>query len=189
MALAPRVIAFGSARWLNSAFEAQHTGLGAVAGLRVAVVRQPMAAQLTGPHVRIISTDGTRREGRLLSLGATEVAIDQRGGTITIPLQKVARVEKATHRVRNGAVWGAIGGFVLGYLASCGGGDEHHCWPEAGALFAGIGAAAGAATGAFENRSNRERDVLYAAPASTASIDIRPSLSPRHARLDVAMRF
>jgi hypothetical protein len=184
VAIAPRVAAFVAGRITPS--------LGAVGGVRVALRTRAAAAQQNqppGPRVRVIGADRSRREGDLVSLGSSEVVILQDGRNVSIPLTGVRRVEKVTHRVRNGAIWGAIGGYVIGYVASCGGGDEEDCWPEIGAMVAGMGAAAGAATGAFENMANRERDVLYDARGSSASLNVAPILSPRRTGVALSVRW
>jgi hypothetical protein len=167
---------------LSTGLEAHDTGLGAIGGIRTALRSQSVSSRVdqpSRPKVRVIANTGVRREGYLVSLTDSEVVLEQQGQSLTIPLGEVRRVEKATHRVRNGLAWGAIGGYVIGYVASCGGGDEGHCWPEMGAMVAGIGAAAGAATGLFQNRSKRTQDSIYERPGTAASLTVAPLLSPR----------
>jgi hypothetical protein len=77
----------------------------------------------------------------------------------------------------------------MGYVASCGGGDEEDCWPEIGALVAGIGSGIGATAGAFGNRANRERDVIYQAPVSSAAWNVAPAISPRRAGVALSVRW
>ena len=89
--------------------------------------------------------------------------------------------------MRNGVLWGLIVGFAGGYLGSCGGGDEEDCWPEVGAVFAGIGAGTGALIGAGINRATAESRVLYSNPA--VSVSMAPHVLPSRAGLDLAVRF
>lgn len=102
-------------------------------------------------------------------------------------MNQVSRVERKTHNVRNGVLWSLVVGFAGGYLSSCGSGDEDDCWPEAGALFAGIGAGTGALIGAAVNRASAGSRVLYPAPSS--SISIAPRVSPSGAGVNVTVGF
>ena len=113
--------------------------------------------------------------------------IERDGQAQTIPLEQVTRIERKTHHVRNGVLWGLIVGFAGGYLGSCGQGDEEDCWPEIGALFAGIGAGTGALIGAGINRATAESRVLYSAPQST--ISVAPRVSPSRASVEMTFAF
>jgi hypothetical protein len=185
--IAPRLTAFGGARWLSTSLRAGDTGLGAVAGVRAALRASTPASSRHGPNVTVRLTDGVRRDGELISLTAAEVVIADEGRTQTFALNQVSRVERQTHNIRNGVLWGLVVGFAGGYLGSCGGGDEDDCWPEVGALFAGIGAGTGALIGAGVNRASAESRVLYPAPIS--SISIAPRVSPSRAGVDLTLRF
>lgn len=188
--LTRHLMAFGAARWLTTTLEAGNTGLGATGGFRAAFQPVPMpapGAHPRQPQVRVVSLRGVTREGRLVSLSSSDVVIVQQGQTLTLPLTDVRRVERATHRVRNGAIWGAVIGFVAGYLGSCGGGDENDCWPEAGAMFAGIGAGTGAGIGAVLNRTSKGSRVLYPTPAATTSVT--PRIAASAASMELTIRF
>lgn len=181
---APRLTAFGGARWLTTSLEAGDTGLGAIAGIRAALTASPSQKPApSGPEVRVRMASGRQRTGKLVSLTSSEVVLVNRGETQTFPLDQVSHVERTTHHVRNGILVGLIGGFIGGYLASCGGGDEEDCWPEVGALFAGIGAGAGAAIGASLNASTAASRILYLSPKPTASV------APSRASVNLAFLF
>jgi hypothetical protein len=159
-----------------------------VGGIRVSV--RPAVSQETRPSgaaARVRLSNGVRREGELVSLTASDVVITREGQTQTFPLDQVSRVDRTTHNVRNGVLWGLLLGFAGGYLSSCGSGDEEDCWPEAGALFAGIGAGTGALIGAGMNRASAENRVLYSAPRSTVSV--APRVSPSRTSLETTVRF
>jgi hypothetical protein len=185
--IAPRLTAFGGARWLTTSLRAGDTGLGAVAGVRAAFRASASEPPRRGPDVAVALSGGARRQGELISLTAAEVVIADEGRTQTFPLNRVSRVERKTHNVRNGVLWGLVVGFAGGYLGSCGGGDEEDCWPEVGALFAGIGAGTGALIGAGVNRASAASRILYPAPVS--SISSAPRVSPSGAGLSVTVGF
>jgi hypothetical protein len=186
--IAPRLTAFGSARWLTTSLEAGDTGLGALGGIRVALRDQETAdSRPGGPAVRVRFIGGDPREGELVSLTSSDVVIARDGQTQTFPLDQVSRVERTTHHVRNGVLWGLVLGFAGGYFGSCGGGDEEDCWPEVGALFAGIGAGTGALIGAGINRATAESRVLYSNPA--ASVSMAPRVSPSRAGVELTVAF
>lgn len=185
--LAARLSAFGAARWIT----AGDSGIGAFGGLRVPIAPAPAAAQVappSGPKVRVVGLDGSRHDGRLVTLGQSEVSLVEDEEVLTIPLRDVRSVRKVTHRVRDGVIWGAIAGFVAGYFASCGGGDEEDCWPEFGAMIAGPGAAAGAFLGATMNVTHQRSDLLYPAPNSPTAT-ISPIVTPRRAGAALSVRW
>ena len=174
--IAPRLIAFGGARWLTTSLQAGDTGLGALAGIRAALRAAVRESRRRAPMVQVRLLNGGRRTGELVSISPSEVVLRETGATNSFPLDKVSRVERKTHHVRTGVLWGLAAGFVGGYLASCGGGDEEDCWPEVGALFAGIGAGAGALVGGAVNQATADRRLLYSNPA--LSVSIAPRVSP-----------
>jgi hypothetical protein len=122
-----------------------------------------------------------------VSFSSSEVVVMEEGRTQTFPLDQVSRIERRTHHVRNGVLWGLILGFAGGYIGSCGGGDEEDCWPEVGALFAGVGAGTGALIGAGVNRATAESRVLYSTQES--AVFATPLLVPRGAGVAVALSF
>jgi hypothetical protein len=178
--------AFAAARWIT----AGDAGIGGFGGLRVAVAPAPTSARPPvprGPLVQIVGSDGGRRQGHLVSLDSSEVAFLEQDRVVSILLQDVRTVQKSAHRVRNGILWGAIGGFVGGYFASCGGGDEKDCWREFGAMMAGPGAVAGAAIGAVMNVTHSGTDLLYS--ASRSGKRLTPIVAPGYAGVGMALRF
>jgi outer membrane lipoprotein SlyB len=82
---------------------------------------------------------------------------------------RVVTVETVHKTARRAAIIGAIAGFVGGYLGSCGGGDEGTCWPEIGALFAGIGAGGGALVGAAYDHARASQHVIYSRGAGSGA--------------------
>jgi hypothetical protein len=128
------------------------------------------------PEVHVTLASGERHRGRLIALSSSQVVLRQAGGEVTFRLAEVRRVERVTHRVRNAVLIGALAGYVGGYLASCGSGDEEDCWPEIGLLVAGIGAGAGAIAGLGMNASARRegREVIYVAPGQGAALAVAP---------------
>lgn len=166
-------------------------GVTSYGGVRVAITTRP-AVPLTGPVVRVRSTDGSEYHGRLVSLTTSEVVIKQSGRSVVLPIGDVQRVEKASHRIRNGMITGAILGYVAGYFLSCGSGDEEDCWPEVGLLVAGIGTGAGALLGWSSNQhaAHDGRDVLYAGSGhAPASLQLAPLVSPRRAGIGMLLRW
>ncbi len=182
--IAPRLSAFGGLRWLTA--NTGDTGLGALGGIRAALQASPVQPQ-RAPTVRVSLASGGRRIGKLVSFSSSEVVVMEEGRTQTFPLDQVSRIERRTHHVRNGVLWGLILGFAGGYLGSCGGGDEEDCWPEVGALFAGVGAGTGALIGAGINLATAESRVLYSTQES--AVFAIPLLVPRGAGVAVALSF
>ena len=81
---------------------------------------------------------------RFVSIDAAGLTADKSGHNEMYSLDRLTTVETVHHTAHRAAIIGAIAGFVGGYVGSCGSGDEEDCWPEIGALFAGIGAGSGA---------------------------------------------
>ena len=145
-------------------------------------------AKLRGKQVRVTFADGVRTQMRFVSIDAVGLTAETRGQGNTYSLDRIATVETVHHTARRAAIIGAIAGFVGGYLGSCGGGDEEDCWPEIGALFAGIGAGSGALIGAAYDSVNASRHVIYSgAPNRVASL--MPLITHRGGGLGVAFSF
>jgi hypothetical protein len=145
-------------------------------------------AKLSGADVRVTLFNGARPRGRFMSLTSTEIVVRQKAGEeVRYPLDQVLRVDEVRHTARKAAIIAAVSGFVAGYLLSCGGGDEEDCWPEVGAMFAGIGAGAGGLIGAAWDHSHAAAHVIYA--ASPSSVRLAPLVSPRGAGVGLAVRF
>jgi hypothetical protein len=120
------------------------------------------------PDVRVVLGTGLEVRGQLRALSPTAVELrDTKGAATVVPLADVRRIERVTHRVRSGVLIGLAAGYAIGYLGSCGSGDENDCWPEIGLMVGGAGAGAGALIGMIMNRNaaNDGRDVIYLAPA------------------------
>ena len=165
-------------------------GVTTYGGVRVAVTTRPRG--VTSQTVRVREQGGRVQQGVLVSLTASEVVIERRGERVTLPLSGVRRVEKVTHRVRNITIASAILGYVGGYFASCGGGDEEDCWPEIGLMVAGMSAGTGAIVGWAINRgaARSGRDVLYTAPSRTPiAMTVAPVLSPTRAGVGMTVRW
>jgi hypothetical protein len=72
----------------------------------------------SGKTVRVTEADGTTRTGRLVSLTAAGVALQDKDQDMTVPLSRVRKVEKVAHGVRWGVIGGAAAGAVYGYGGS-----------------------------------------------------------------------
>jgi hypothetical protein len=170
--LTPRLVGFGALR-IDDGLTV-HGGATVVIARR-AVPREVVPAVARGsvdlsaeqPDVRVILASGLESRGRLVSLSATALEVRGRNGLTSISLADVRRVDRVTHRVRNGVLIGLAAGYAIGYLGSCGSGDENDCWPEIGLMVGGAGAGTGALIGMIMNRSAAHdgRDVIYLAPA------------------------
>jgi hypothetical protein len=170
--LTPRLFGFGALR-IDDGLTV-HGGATVVVTRRTvprggipAVARGSVDLNAEQPDVRVILASGLESRGQLISMSATAVQLRSRSGTAAIPLADVRGIERVTHRVRNGALIGLAAGFAIGYLGSCGSGDEEDCWPEIGLMVGGAGAGAGALIGMIMNRNaaNDGRDMIYLAPA------------------------
>lgn len=145
-------------------------------------------ADLRGKQIRVTFVDGVRTQMRFVSIDAAGLTAETRGHNEMYSLDRLATVETVHHTARRAAIIGAIAGFVGGYVGSCGSGDEEDCWPEVGALFAGIGAGSGALIGAAYDAAKASRHVIYAgAPNRGASL--MPLITQRGGGVGVAVRF
>ena len=125
------------------------------------------------PTVRVISTTGVLREGRLVELTPSEAVLLQNGLIVRLPLNDVRRIDKATHGVRTGVLAGAIGGLTLGMAVSCASkGADGGCSPEMGAMFTALGAGIGTAAGILYDDARRSSNVLYAAPGLVKTVNL-----------------
>ncbi len=135
--------------------------------------------------MRVTLSDGQKRVGRLVDLTPSEVAIVERGSTVTLALDQVRRVETVSHHARTGTLVGAAwAGFVWITVAatrdSCADCEDG---PHAATMMTPIALGAGAGIGALINAATRNRHVLYQAPPSKPVVDVKPSLSPERAAL------
>jgi hypothetical protein len=145
-------------------------------------------AELRGKQVRVTFADGVRTQMRFVSIEAVGLTARNGGRNEIYSLDRIARVETVHHTARRAAIIGAIAGFVGGYLGSCGGGDEEDCWPEVGALFAGIGAGTGALIGAGYDAMTAPRHVIYAG-GRNRSASLTPLITHRGGGVGVAVSF
>lgn len=67
--------------------------------------------------VRITSVSGIRLDGALAAIHEGQVEILTKGGTRTIPLDSIIRIERHGDSLKDGFIAGAIAGGVLGFLA------------------------------------------------------------------------
>jgi hypothetical protein len=140
------------------------------------------ASQLLNRDVWI-TAGGARVRGRVSSLSDTGLVLISRGAPTTIPYSGIVKVEKTTHRVRNGALLGLGAGAGLGLLtgaAQCSGcGSETSAYAvEFMIVFGGMGAGLGALTGGILNGAMKHSDVLYDSSRSKPTIALAPIISP-----------
>jgi hypothetical protein len=148
---------------------------------------QSTRASATPQEVRVISMNGAKRTGRLLSLGTEELTLLQGSHSLHLPLNEVRRVERVTHHAKKGTLIGVALGFALGFVLCTGcEGDESLDRHEFGLIVAGIGAGLGANIGAGLDRS-RAAIPLYVAPVVSPGVHVQPSFGPRGARLDLTL--
>ena len=129
-----------------------------------------------------ISADGARVRGRVMSLDPTSLVLVEDGVPTTIPYKSIVRIEKSTHRLRNGALIGLASGAGLGAWAAAAYCAEGYCTSGevigVTLFYGGLGAAAGVGIGAIVNAAKKNGDVLYDARRSTTTMSIAPILSP-----------
>jgi hypothetical protein len=118
--------------------------------------------QLEGARVRVTLASGIRRHGDFVAIDDTSVVVRDKLVDMRYALNDVLMVETAHHKARNGAIVGAIAGFLLGYVASCALDDGSGCYPEFGAALAGFGAGAGGLAGALSDWRTANSHVIYA---------------------------
>ena len=148
------------------------------------------ASQLQGKNVWI-TADGARVRGRVTSLSPTGLVLVEDGAPTTIPYAKIVRVEKSSHRLRNGTLIGLVAGAAvgLGAVAGCGWEDCEEGIIILPAFFTGIGAAAGVGFGAIVNAAQKSGDVLYDARRRTTTMALSPILSPTRKGLAFSMTW
>jgi hypothetical protein len=154
--------------------------------------------RFVGQEVRVTGTDGSTVAGRLVSISANEVVYTRQGLEVSVPLDRVERVERVSRGVKKGALVGLATGAALGLLATCDtGGDDcpnKHAWvPVAMMIEGGIGAAVGAGIGAIVNRAHKSGNQLYSR-ASPPTVAVTPLLgvdrqSGARAGLAVGLQF
>jgi hypothetical protein len=120
------------------------------------------AQRVTGRHLIITTMSGQRFEGTVI-VSPTGLETAGKAGS-SVPFGQIARIEKPTYRMRQGAWLGAAAGATLGIVVACA--NDRYCgeegaWLAGGLFFGGIGAGAGAAIGAALNHAHKNDDVLY----------------------------
>ncbi|HEX5069909.1 MAG TPA: hypothetical protein VFV78_06800 [Vicinamibacterales bacterium] len=129
------------------------------------------ADRVNGKRLLVTMADGRVFDGRFES---TPAGLLTESGAM-LSSNKIARIEKVTHRVRNGLLGGLVPGIAIGALAYAGS-CEDQCSTAAlfvtPAISAGIGAAIGAAMNATRGRS----DVLFNANSAkkTTTVSVAP---------------
>jgi hypothetical protein len=197
--VAPRLTTFGEARWRSDLRDGSRFGI--AGGLRAALSTRPPTEQKPvavgtrtarpGKEVRVTLSEGEKRSGRLVALTSSEVAIVERGTTVTLALDRVQRVEIVTHHARTGTLVGvAWAGYVWIAVAatrdSCADCEDG---PSVATAMTPIALGAGAGIGALINAATRNRHLLYQAPSSKPVVDVKPSLSPERAALMFDVRW
>jgi hypothetical protein len=71
------------------------------------------AQEAAPPLVRVLSIQEVVREGRLLSLTASEVVLLTDGIALTLPLDEVRRINRVTHGARIGFLAGTLAGLAV----------------------------------------------------------------------------
>jgi hypothetical protein len=122
------------------------------------------AAAIDGKNVKI-TADGVQREGRVASFSTTGLVLVEDGASVTIPFDKVMRVEKSTHHLRNGTLIGLAAGAGLGLAGMAGICSDEYCyasdWVLIPAFYGGLGAAAGVGIGAIVKAAKKHDNVIY----------------------------
>jgi hypothetical protein len=141
----------------------------AALGLAIITAQTQASAQPPAedaPHVRVLSTNGILREGRLLQLTSSDAVLLLDTQTVRLPLTEVRRITRVTHGARNGVLAGTLSGLGLGFWLTCAsrGQPEGGCSEIVALMFAGIGAGIGTAVGLLNEDARRSSNVMYAAP-------------------------
>ena len=140
-----------------------------------------------------ITADGARVRGRVTTLALTSLVLVEDGVATTIAYDKVVRVEKSTHRLRNGAWIGFASGAGLAALTGIALCAEDDCagWEPfvLAGYWGGLGAAAGVGIGAIVHAAKKSGDVLYDARRSTTTMSLAPILSPTRKGMAFSMTW
>lgn len=137
----------------------------------------PAFAQLVnGTTVHVTTADGAQRQGRVTSLTATGMSVDNR----PVLFSQITRVDKVSHRVRNFTLAGLATGVLIGSAAYASTDCEAPVDQGCGQIFgyAAIGTVAGVAVGAILNHTLRDRDVIYDGKRRTTTVGFAPIVSP-----------
>ena len=115
--------------------------------------------QLSGKKVRVTLASGIRRHADFVALNESSLVVRRKLVDTTYPLSDVLIVETVHHKARRGAIVGAIAGFLIGFLGSCG--FDEGCYVEYGAALGGLGAGAGGLAGALWDWRTARSHVIY----------------------------
>ena len=136
---------------------------------------QADAQAVTGKSVLVLSSDGSRQSGRLVSLTAADVTINRDGQDQRLALSGVKRVERVSHHVRNFMLGGLAAGFGVA-VALCAQ-DDNFCGDDGFAgpalVFGGIGLGGGVGLGVIVKSATADSRVLYPSPG-TAALSVAP---------------
>jgi hypothetical protein len=151
---------------------------------------------LQGKSVWITTSDGFRGRGVVTSLSATGMVVTDNGSTTTVPFGDVVKVEKASHRLRNGTLIGLASGAGFGVMigallceGDCSAGEFAGISLAAGGLYGGMGAGIGVGIGALVNAAKRHGDVVYDAKRRTTTVAVSPILSPTRKGMAFSMTW
>jgi cytoskeletal protein CcmA (bactofilin family) len=148
-----------------------------------------------GANVRVSMENGAQIRGTLISLTATDVVIRAKTGLFSersveerYRLADVRLVEKTHHKARKGALIGLIGGAAAGLATAFICEDEvGYCAVVFAPLFAGMGAAGGAAVGGLADHLGAPAHVIYA--RSSRTVQLLPIATPKRAGLGILLRW
>jgi hypothetical protein len=150
------------------------------------------ARQLAGKNVWI-TADGARLRGVVTSVSDTSLVVLENGAPTTIQYDKIVRVEKSTHRLRNGTLIGLASGAGLGFAMMAGLCGDEYCgpgdWVAVPLFYGGLGAAAGVGIGAMVHVARRGGDVLYDVRRHTTTMSLAPILSPTRQGMAFSMTW
>ena len=150
------------------------------------------AQEINGKSVWI-TADGVRREGRVTSLTTTSLVLVEDGSPITIPYQQIARVEKTSHAVRYGALFGLASGAGLGFWGIAALCSDEYCtagdWIAFPAFYGGLGAVAGAGIGAIVKATTKHGNVIYDAQRNPKTIAVAPIVSKSRKGVAVSLSW
>ena len=147
-----------------------------------------------GDSIWVTDASGREIRGRILNLSAASVQIDSDGQPLDLPVARVATIkEHPKDSLRNGVLWGASVGFLIGAM-SCALNPD--CAEEGGAgvsvLFGVMGAAAGAGVGAGVDAAIRgPKLVVYQSSPSgpAARFSLASVIMPWHKSVVLAFTF
>jgi hypothetical protein len=155
--------------------------------------RRTPVADAIGRRVSVTFMDGTRVDGRLVSLSTADVVVRERRSNtaepetdVRYPLAKVRLVETRHRKALTGMFIGLAAGAALGVVAEASCGSE--CRGTT-VILGGIGAAAGAAAGGIADLATAPRHVVYAAASGSGQLAVAPIVGRRTAGVRLGWRW